>query len=121
MDPELLAFLKENFDSINQRFRSMDQRFDAMDRRFDALDQRVEKIDERVGHNQVIMEALQSKIELVAEGVTGANERIDALRKEAKEDNAELRTLLTLSVTDLSKRVRALEERRSSRPTSRKA
>jgi chromosome segregation ATPase len=44
---DLVAFLGERFEVIDQRFQVIDQRFEAMDRRFEVIDQRFEAMDRR--------------------------------------------------------------------------
>jgi hypothetical protein len=58
-----------------------------------------------------MVEHLRGKIELVAEGVVGVNERLDLSREDGKEEAKELRNLFTFPVKKLDGRVRVVEER----------
>ena len=62
-------------------------------------------------HSDVIAEDLRSKIQLVAESVAAVAAGQQELRKERKEDRAELQAMLRLSYADLDRRLRAVEKR----------
>jgi len=131
MDPELVGYLDERFAYLDQRFEAIDQRFDAVDRRFDAIDQcfnavdrrfdaierRQDATDERLEdtrrHLGILIENLDGKIQLVAEGVINVDQKIDRVRDELKAElHSEIdgvKTLIRLSSRDLDSRVRRLE------------
>ena len=131
MDPELVGYLDERFAYLDQRFEAIDQRFDAVDRRFDAIDQcfnavdrrfdaierRQDATDERLEdtrrHLGILIENLDGKIQLVAEGVINVDQKIDRVRDELKAElHSEIdgvKTLIRLSYRDLDSRVRRLE------------
>jgi predicted lipoprotein len=44
---ELMVFLTERFDKIDQKFVAIDQRFDKIDQKFIAIDQRFDGIDKQ--------------------------------------------------------------------------
>ena len=60
-------------------------------------------------HSEVIAEDLRDRIQLVAEGVVTANERIDGLRGEMQEGFADVRAMIRVSYHDLDRRVTHLE------------
>ena len=62
MDQELVQYLEERFQSIDERFERQEQRFNI---RFDALDQRIEEVKRHTG---VLAEDLRREVQLVAEG-----------------------------------------------------
>ncbi|MBI2553477.1 MAG: hypothetical protein HYV92_03435 [Candidatus Rokubacteria bacterium] len=120
MDAELVAYLDERFayldrrfGVIDQRFEAVDRRFDAMDRRFDAMERRQDATDARLQdtrrHLGVLIENLDGKIQLVAEGVIAVDQKIDRVHAELKAEIGEVKTLLTFSYTDLDRRVRGME------------
>ena len=65
MDPELIAFLKAEFGSIDARFDKMQNQ---MNRRFDEA-------QEQNRHTQVLIEDLHSDVKLLAEGHEAQDER----------------------------------------------
>ena len=73
MDEELVRYLDQRFDQVDQRFTEMDQRFTGIDQRFDEIDQRFTGIDQRFDevkrHTGVLVEGLRHEIHLVAEGL----------------------------------------------------
>ncbi len=79
MDPELIAFLKAEFGAINARLDGHDARFESIDSRFksidgqfksmqDQMDSRFDKVEEQNRHTHVLIEDLQSDVQLLAEG-----------------------------------------------------
>lgn len=103
MDPELVGYL-------DQRFGAIDQRFDAMERRQDATNARLEDTRRHLG---VLIENLDGKIQLVAEGVINLDQKIDRVRDELKielkTEIGEVKALLRVSYSDLDHRGRRLE------------
>ena len=131
MDPELVGYLDERFAYLGQRFEAVDRRFDAIDHRFDAMDRRFDTMDHRFDamerrqdatdarledtrrHLGILIENLDGKIQLVAEGVINVDQKIDRVRAELKTELkaeiGEVKTLLRVSYSDLDRRVRRLE------------
>ena len=117
MDPELVGYLDERFAYLDQRFDTMDQRFDAIDQRFDTMERRQDTTDARLEdtrrHLGILIENLDGKIQLVAEGVINVDQKIDRVRDELKADLKteieDVKTLIRLSYADLDHRVRRLE------------
>jgi hypothetical protein len=70
-------------------------------------------LDETRRHFDVVAEGMDSRIQLVAEGVSSLTERLHRLehnlREEIREARRDLTALLTASHTDLDRRVRRLE------------
>ncbi len=64
-------------------------------------------------HFDVVAEGMRGDVRLVAEGVVSLAERVDRveenLRQEIRETRRDLTALLTVSYTDLDRRVRRLE------------
>ena len=117
MDSELVGYLDERFAYLGQRFEAVDRRFDAVDRRFDTMEQRQDATDARLEdtrrHLGILIENLDGKIQLVAEGVINVDQKIDRVRDELKAElHSEIegvKTLIRLSYRDLDSRVRRLE------------
>jgi hypothetical protein len=74
----LVDFLSKKFAHIDERFEHIDERFAHIDERFDRIDLRFE---EQARHTGVLMENLEHRIQIVAEGVTANGERIDRLER----------------------------------------
>ena len=128
MDAELVAYLDERFGSLDERFGSLDERFayldqrfatvlETMDLRFDAMERRQDTTDARLEdsrrHLGILIENLDGKIQLVAEGVINVDQKIDRVRDELKielkTEIGEVKALLRVSYSDLDRRVRRLE------------
>ena len=127
MDSELLAYLDQRFDAVDQRFDAVDRRLDGIDRRLDAVDQRFDTMDQRFDtveqrqdatdrrledsrrHLGILIENLDGKIQIVAEGVINVDRKIDRVQAELKGEIAEVKTFLQVSYAGLDRRVRRLE------------
>jgi len=60
-------------------------------------------------HFGVVAEDLRGQIQLLAEGVSGLRELVEAGRRETAAEMADLRALIRVSYTDLDRRVSRLE------------
>jgi archaellum component FlaC len=113
MDPELKEYLDkqreyldekfksidERFTGIDERFTGIDKRFDGIDKRFDGIDKRFEGIDKRfegleadVRQTRVVVEGLEGKIQLVAEGVLTVDAKLERYHEELTKKIEEVRT-----------------------------
>jgi len=107
---QLIEFLGEKFAAIDKRFEQVDKRFEQVDRRFDEFDQRLTRVE-------LYGEETRSLVQIVAEGVDAANQRIDDLRAEMNARFAEHRELILVAhrnvvkCEQLEERVRILEAR----------
>ena len=105
---ELHREIAEFRQETNQRFEQVDQRFEQSDARVtsirdelvhqiagvrDELKQDVHKLGEESRETRVLVERLGDTIQLVAEGVAGANQRIDRLRTELRESREDVQAL----------------------------
>ncbi len=124
MDQELIAYLDERFRESSRQIEGLRQetmsRFEQVD---EAIQQNrdesrhtqneVRRTQDGVRHTQIMVEALRSDLQGVAEGVLGANQRIDALREEMKQEVGKVHHLVDLphkDHRDVNERVRSLEE-----------
>jgi hypothetical protein len=89
MDPELIAYLDRRFDEAADR----------VDRRFDDVDQRIREV-------HILVEAMDHKIELVAEGVVANNEATTALRAEMERQFDDVKVMNRLSYAEIDRRLR---------------
>jgi len=96
MDPE-----------IRSEFEETHRRIDAVARELRA------QAEETRRHFDVVAEGMRADVRLVAEGVTSLAARVDRveenLRQEIRETRRDLTALITVSYTDLDRRVRRFE------------
>jgi len=85
-------------------------RFDRNDKRFDGMDKRLDAIDERLHNVEILGEDTQHNLQIVAEAVTGLDQRFEAFRSEVGAGFEEHRNLLRTTYVDLDRRVTRLEE-----------
>ncbi len=107
---ELAEFIALRFDRNDKRFDGMDERFDAIDERFDAMDERFDAMDERLHRVGILGEETRHQIQIVAEAVTGLDQRFAAFRSEVAGGFEEHRNLLGTTYLDLDRWVTRLEE-----------
>jgi uncharacterized protein YPO0396 len=79
------------FEGIERRFRLIDERFDSVDQQFVQVRQEIQdSAAENRRHFGVLNENLTGKLELVIEGFTGQNQRMDRLESEVHEGLAQV-------------------------------
>lgn len=84
-------------------------RFDRNDKRFDGIDERFDAMDERLHRVGILGEETRHQIQIVAEAVTGLDQRFAAFRSEVAGGFEEHRNLLRTTYLDLDRRVTRLE------------
>ena len=67
------------------------------------------EIEEIKRHFSVVAEGLEHKIQLVAEGITNVDEKLEHFRQEVKEEFKETRSMIRFSYAELDRRVVAIE------------
>ncbi len=72
-------------------------------------DRNAQLLTEVKNHFDVVAESLESKIQLVAEGVLNINQKLDRLQVEMQGESQETRALIKLSYTELDRRLTTLE------------
>src|SRR5713101_2502967 len=64
--------IDRRFEQIDRRFEGIDCRFEGIDRHFDGIDRRFDEVNERIEevkrHSGVLIEDLRYQVRLVAEG-----------------------------------------------------
>jgi predicted secreted Zn-dependent protease len=105
MDSEATQEIKRHFDVVAESLR------------MEVRELRAEIQDVR-RHSDVMAESLRSEIRIVAEGITGLDEKFTQefrnVRQEFREAIGEVKSLLRLSYGDLDRRVRTLEDAKPS-------
>jgi len=77
--------------------------------RFEKVDERLQELKDTGRHTLVLVEDLRKQIQQVAEGVAGANQRLDAFKVEARAEVMEVRSFFTTHNKNLEGRVQILE------------
>lgn len=125
MDPELIAYLDSRFaflDSrfaqqdarftqLDQRFEAIGQRFEAIDQRFEAIDRRFDDVQQDVREVHILVEEMDRRVELVAEGVMANTERIRDLRSEMERQFDEVKAVNRFSYAELDRKLRDHDRR----------
>jgi hypothetical protein len=78
-------------DTMDGRLDTMDGRLDKMDGRFDGMDGRFDGIESRLSRVEVTGEEARHLLELVAEGVTTVDRKVETLRLEMTQGFTEVR------------------------------
>jgi chromosome segregation ATPase len=124
MDQELIAYLDARFREANQQIAGLREEIGGLrgelgglrgefesfraetGRNFDRVDGEIRK----VGGLGPMIEDLRHQIQVVSDGVKGANERLDAFKVEVAQEFKEVRSLIHLSYKDLDRRIRRSDE-----------
>ena len=114
MDQELVQYLDERFNRVDQRFDRIERRLDGHDQRFDRIDQRLDTHDQRFEevkrHAGVLIEDLRYQVRLVAEGFAAFVEgRYAQDQTRIDERFRETQTLIRSSYDHINQRVENLE------------
>ena len=118
MDPELRVYLDDLKATLEERFAQQDARLEErfaqqdsrLEERFARQDERFERIETTVRHTQVLVEALDSEIRLVAEGVAGVSERLEAFQKETAQKFEEVQASFAPYFRNVNGRLERLED-----------
>lgn len=130
MDAELIAYLDERFRETAQqigglreetihRFEQVDHRFEQVDNRLEEVNYRFERVEGAIRETRVEIEGVRDDIRLVAEGITGVEEKSEVLRTDLLREWGGVRNFVEVSYQDLNRRVHDLEtwkERRDRDP-----
>ena len=109
MEQESLAPLIER---VGEQFMQVGQRLEAIDRRLDQMptkdEMRTQQAETR-RHFDVVAEGLRSQVQLVAEGVSAVDQRLDRFQRKVEEEFAETRAAIRFSYAQLERRILDLE------------
>ena len=68
------------------------------------------QMEEIKRHFRVVIEGLESNIQIVAEGISNVDEKLERIRQEFKEEFREVKSMIKFSYAELDRRVQTLEE-----------
>ena len=68
------------------------------------------EMEEIKRHFSIVAEGLEHKIQLVAEGITNVDEKLERFRQEVKEEFKETRSMIKFSYAELDRRVAVIED-----------
>ena len=93
MDQELIAYLDKRFGENAQQIQGL-------------REEMVQRMDESIRHTQILIEGARGEIRAVAEGVVSQNEKLEAFKKEVKQEFNDTRQLIRPVYSELDQRVR---------------
>ena len=67
----------ELIDFLGRKFGRIDERFDALEGRMDGFEGRMDSLEGRLTKVEVGLEALRGDVQILAEGLTTLNQRLD--------------------------------------------
>jgi hypothetical protein len=91
MDQELIAYLDERFRKIDERFHETNREIATLREETNA---RFGQLEQSVQGTRVLLENMHGQLRLVAEGVIGFDDRLQAFRKESAEGSEEALLIL---------------------------
>jgi hypothetical protein len=121
MDQELIAQIaglreeiREEIGGLRGELRGLRGEFGGLRGEFESFRAETrgnfDRVDEEIRKAGVLIEGVRHEVQVVAEGVTVANERLDALRTEVGQEFKDVRSLIHLSYRDLDRRIRRPDE-----------
>ena len=109
MDQDLKAYLEELAGRLERRLDRVDERLDRMEGRHEQMDGRLDQMETEIRHTRVLVEDLRSDLRLVAEGVMGATERLEAFQDATAKGFEEVKASLTPAYKSLDGRIQSLD------------
>jgi chromosome segregation ATPase len=106
----LEARMDERFERVDERFERVDERFERMDERFERMDERFEKVETDGRQTRVLLEGMHDNIRMLAEGVMGVTERLEAFQAETAENFTEVKATLSPIYKNLNGRINNLDD-----------
>ncbi|HEX3555091.1 MAG TPA: hypothetical protein VIA62_17850 [Thermoanaerobaculia bacterium] len=101
---------KNRFEQMGGEIKHMGGRIDEMGGRITQMETRLDRVEEGVRHNGVQIEGLRDQVQLVAEGYSGIEERLQTLRVDMEAGFKEVRASVRLPFEHLDGRLRVLED-----------
>jgi hypothetical protein len=111
VDQEMKAYLDEQFAWQRAQFARQGEQLTQQGERLARLEERTGRLEEESRQTRVLIEGVEDKIRLIAEGLVGVTERMEAHRIEAQKGFDDVKASIALPYQDLDRRVRWLEKR----------
>src|SRR5512143_3548084 len=97
---ELIEFLGKQFESIHSRFDNTPTKDEMRAEIKTAVDDAKE---ETMRHTGVLIEAVNHRLDILAEGIAGNSESIERYKKENEQEHARLEKMALINSADISK------------------
>lgn len=111
MDQELKAYLDDLKTSIVKQATGLDDLRATMEERFAQQDARMEeRFTEQSRHTEILIEAVRGDVRLVAEGVDGVSERLEAFQADTARRFEEGQASIAPYYRELNGRLLRVEE-----------
>lgn len=118
MDQELRDYFDRRFDEVGRRFEGMESRLEGMESRLGGVESQLAEVrqdmasqfaevKDEIHQTRILVEKLNDKIDLVAEGVQANTEVMHRHREENRQELREFRSLMEASHRHLDGRVSA--------------
>ena len=107
MDQELKDYLEARFGDIESRFGDMEGRFGELRQ---DMDRQFAEVKDEIHQTRILVEKLNDKIDLVAEGVQSNTEVLHRHREENRQELREFRSVMEASHRHLEGRVSAHDD-----------
>jgi len=98
-------------EETTEHFKQIDRRFEQVDRRFEQVDKRFEKVEETARHTLILVEGLRHEVQLLAESVSGMNEKLENYQSMTMTKFDQARKWIDPFYRELDGRIRVLEGR----------
>jgi len=100
---------------LDEQFARQDEQFARQGELLGRQEERLARLEEESRQTRVLVEGMWDKFRLIAEGVVGVTERLEAHKIEAQKGLEEVKASIVLPYQDLDRRVQWLEKREERR------
>lgn len=102
MDKELMEFLQNMQQQINERFNTIDKRLDSIDKRIDSMDKRINLIQEQVTENTHLLKALEENTKVTRAEQEKLSYKISEIEGDIKSIKKDLGTVELVTANNWS-------------------
>jgi len=101
----------QRFEKVEDRLERVEDRLEKVEDRFEKTDERLERVEGRGRQTQVMIEAMRGDVQLLAEGIVGYDEKLQAHNGEITLRLDQLKAMVAPLYRSLDHRVHQLEQR----------
>ena len=111
MDQELKAYLDESFGRLQEQVNENSRQIEGLREETRQLREETRELREESRHTGISVEAVRSDVRLIAEGLVGMSERLEAFKIQVDKGFEDVKASIAPAYRDLDRRVQWLEAR----------
>jgi len=111
VDQELKAYLDESFGRLQEQVNENSRQIEGLREETRQLREETRELREESRHTGISVEAVRSDVRLIAEGLVGMSERLEAFKIQVDKGFEDVKASIAPAYRDLDRRVQWLEAR----------